>query len=53
VPTATGRLIDDEETEELAGVGLALLTALVSDLIVTGTVGGTGTEIRMSWPVKR
>jgi anti-sigma regulatory factor (Ser/Thr protein kinase) len=52
-PSTGGRVIDEDETEELAGVGLALLTALVSDLIVTGTAGGTGTEIRMSWPVSR
>jgi anti-sigma regulatory factor (Ser/Thr protein kinase) len=48
----TGRSAEDEEVVA-AGVGLALLTGLVSDLEVTGTPEGDGTEVRMSWPVQR
>ena len=36
-----------------AGVGLALLTGLVSDLVVGTAPGGAGTEVRMSWPLGR
>lgn len=49
---ATGRSAEDEDVVA-AGVGLALLTGLVSDLAVTGTPDGDGTEVRMSWPVQR
>jgi hypothetical protein len=35
------------------GVGLALLTGLVSDLVVAAAEDGIGTEVRMSWPVQR
>ena len=35
----------------MAGVGLALLTGLVSDLGVAAAADGSGTEVRMSWPV--
>jgi anti-sigma regulatory factor (Ser/Thr protein kinase) len=36
-----------------AGVGIALLTGLVQDLSVRATADGSGTEVRMSWPVQR
>jgi anti-sigma regulatory factor (Ser/Thr protein kinase) len=42
-----------EEDVIMAGVGLALLTGLVSDLGVTEAPDGIGTEVRMSWPVTR
>ena len=52
VVAETGRAPVDEDlvTE---GVGIALLTGLVHDLSVTATADGTGTEVRMSWPVQR
>jgi anti-sigma regulatory factor (Ser/Thr protein kinase) len=37
----------------MAGVGLALLNGLVSDLGVTAAPDGSGTEVRMSWPVTK
>lgn len=52
VAAETGRLAMDEDALT-AGVGLALLTGLVSDLTVGAAADGTGTEIRMSWPVYR
>ncbi len=52
VAAAAGRSAVDED-ELTAGVGLALLTGLVSDLTVTAVDGGKGTEVRMSWPVAR
>lgn len=42
-----------EEDVIMAGVGLALLNGLVSDLGVTAAPDGSGTEVRMSWPVTR
>jgi anti-sigma regulatory factor (Ser/Thr protein kinase) len=42
-----------EEDLIMAGVGLALLNGLVSDLGVTAAPDGIGTEVRMSWPVTR
>jgi anti-sigma regulatory factor (Ser/Thr protein kinase) len=42
-----------EEDVIMAGVGLALLNGLVSDLGVTAAADGSGTEVRMSWPVTR
>ncbi|HEX6872742.1 MAG TPA: ATP-binding protein [Micromonosporaceae bacterium] len=42
-----------DEDELTAGVGLALLTGLVSDLQVNAADDGMGTEVRMSWPVQR
>jgi hypothetical protein len=36
-----------------AGVGLALLNGLVTDLDVAATPDGKGTQVRMSWPVQR
>jgi anti-sigma regulatory factor (Ser/Thr protein kinase) len=48
----TGRAPVDEDMVT-AGVGIALLTGLVHDLSVTATPDGTGTEVRMSWPVQR
>ncbi|GAA4218320.1 ATP-binding protein [Actinocatenispora rupis] len=33
------------------GMGLALLTGLVDDLEVTPSPDGTGTSVRMSWPI--
>jgi len=42
-----------EEDLIMAGVGLALLNGLVSDLGVTAAPDGSGTEVRMSWPVSR
>src|SRR5690349_24675699 len=42
-----------EEDVIMAGVGLALLNGLVSDLGVTAAPDGSGTEVRMSWPVAR
>jgi anti-sigma regulatory factor (Ser/Thr protein kinase) len=47
-----GRLPVDEDAVT-AGVGLALLTGLVSDLAVTAAADGPGTEVRMSWPAHR
>ena len=52
VAVATGRVPEDEDALA-AGVGLALLTGLVSDLTVNGTSDGEGTEVRMSWPANR
>jgi anti-sigma regulatory factor (Ser/Thr protein kinase) len=52
VKAETGRLPVDED-ELSAGVGLALLRGLVSDLAVAAAQGGKGTEVRMSWPVNR
>ena len=34
-----------------AGVGLALLAGLVDDLEVTAAEDGSGSVVRMSWPV--
>jgi anti-sigma regulatory factor (Ser/Thr protein kinase) len=47
-----GRLPVDEDALT-AGVGLALLTGLVTDLAVTVAADGPGTEVRMSWPANR
>jgi anti-sigma regulatory factor (Ser/Thr protein kinase) len=52
VAVETGRLVMDEDTLS-AGVGLTLLNALVSDLVVAPAVDGPGTEVRMSWPARR
>jgi anti-sigma regulatory factor (Ser/Thr protein kinase) len=52
VAVESGRLPMDEETIT-AGVGLALLTGLVTDLTVAAAPNGAGTEVRMSWPVHR
>jgi hypothetical protein len=52
VAAETGRLAVDEDAL-MDGVGLALLTALVSDLAVAAASDGPGTEVRMSWPVGR
>jgi anti-sigma regulatory factor (Ser/Thr protein kinase) len=52
VSAASGRLAVDEDAL-VVGVGLALLTALVSDLAVAAASDGPGTEVRMSWPVNR
>jgi anti-sigma regulatory factor (Ser/Thr protein kinase) len=52
VALETGRLSVDEDAIT-ADVGLALLKALVSDLKVGVAANGTGTEVRMSWPVGR
>ena len=52
VAAETGRPGMDEEILTI-GVGLTLLTGLVSDLKVAAAAGGTGTEVRMSWPVAR
>ena len=52
VAAETGRPGMDEEALT-AGVGLALLTGLVSDLNVAAAADGIGTEVRMSWPVGR
>jgi anti-sigma regulatory factor (Ser/Thr protein kinase) len=41
---------DDEITFDMA---VALLTGLVSDLKVTHSVSGVGSEVEMSWPVGR
>jgi anti-sigma regulatory factor (Ser/Thr protein kinase) len=50
-PDAVAR--DEDEDDVTASVGLALLTALVHDLAVVAAPDGSGTEIRMSWPVHR
>ena len=42
-----------EEDLIMAGVGLALLNGLVTDLGVTAAPDGSGTEVRMSWPLKK
>lgn len=52
VAAESGRMAMDEEVLS-AGVGLALLQGVVSDLAVGASSDGTGTEIRMSWPVQR
>lgn len=52
VAAETGRAGLDEDLLTF-GVGLALLTGLVSDLTVTAAPDGVGTEVRMSWPVVR
>jgi hypothetical protein len=46
----TGRNGLDEDMLTL-GVRLTLLTGLVNDLAVVESPDGTGTEVRMSWPV--
>lgn len=48
----TGRNLLDEELIAI-GVGLALLDGLVADLVVDDAPGGTGTLVRMSWPLGR
>jgi anti-sigma regulatory factor (Ser/Thr protein kinase) len=52
VAAETGRMQVDEDMI-MAGVGLALLTGLVTDLEVGAATGGLGTEVRMSWPIAR
>jgi anti-sigma regulatory factor (Ser/Thr protein kinase) len=52
VAAETGRMPVDEDALT-AGVGLALLTGLVSDLDVAAAADGAGTEVRMSWPINR
>jgi anti-sigma regulatory factor (Ser/Thr protein kinase) len=52
VAAETGRAGLDEDMLTF-GVGLALLTGLVSDLEVAATKDGSGTEVKMSWPVHR
>ena len=52
VAAETGRAAVEEDLI-MAGVGLALLTGLVSDLGVAPSADGLGTEVRMSWPVGR
>jgi anti-sigma regulatory factor (Ser/Thr protein kinase) len=52
VAAETGRVGLDEDMLTF-GVGLALLNGLVSDLAVTPTEDGVGTQVRMSWPVQR
>jgi anti-sigma regulatory factor (Ser/Thr protein kinase) len=52
VGAETGRPPMDDDMVT-AGVGIALLTGLVQDLSVTDTPDGSGTEVRMSWPVQR
>ena len=52
VAAETGRMGLDEDMLTF-GVGLALLTGLVSDLAVAAAANGIGTEVRMSWPVGR
>jgi anti-sigma regulatory factor (Ser/Thr protein kinase) len=52
VAAETGRAAVEEDVI-MAGVGLALLTGLVNDLAVSPAADGTGTEVRMSWPVAR
>jgi anti-sigma regulatory factor (Ser/Thr protein kinase) len=48
----TGRNALDEEALTI-GVGLALLSGLVTDFAVLDAPGGAGTEVMMSWPVQR
>jgi anti-sigma regulatory factor (Ser/Thr protein kinase) len=48
----TGRNTLDEEALTI-GVGLALLGGLVADLAVLDAAGSAGTEVRMSWPLRR
>jgi anti-sigma regulatory factor (Ser/Thr protein kinase) len=52
VSAETGRTGIDEDLLTF-GVGLALLTGLVSDLDVVAATDGSGTEVKMSWPVQR
>jgi anti-sigma regulatory factor (Ser/Thr protein kinase) len=49
VAAETGRMPVDEDLLTF-GVGIALLTGLVSDLNVAEASDGAGTEVRMSWP---
>jgi anti-sigma regulatory factor (Ser/Thr protein kinase) len=50
---AESRRLPMDEDALTAGVGLALLTGLVSDLTVEQIGEGKGTEVRMSWPLGR
>jgi anti-sigma regulatory factor (Ser/Thr protein kinase) len=52
VAIETGRLPVEEDLL-MVGVGLALLTGLVTDLTVGAAPDGPGTEVRMSWPLNR
>jgi len=52
VAAETGRPGLDEDMLTF-GVGLALLTGLVSDREVAAAKNGSGTEVKMSWPVQR
>jgi anti-sigma regulatory factor (Ser/Thr protein kinase) len=52
VRAETGRVPVDEDAI-MAGVGIALLRGLVSDLVVATASGGRGTEVRMYWPIHR
>jgi anti-sigma regulatory factor (Ser/Thr protein kinase) len=53
VAAETGGRVQVDEDMIMAGVGLALLTGLVTDLEVGAANGGHGTEVRMSWPIAR
>ncbi|HEX5741618.1 MAG TPA: ATP-binding protein [Pilimelia sp.] len=48
-------LADESLTDEAltVGVGFALLAGLVDDLQVRPVAEGIGTEVRMSWPLRR
>lgn len=48
-----GRQLGQEWEEPLdAGLGLALLNALVDDITIEANVPGSGTTVRMSWPLE-
>ncbi|MGC9668195.1 ATP-binding protein [Planosporangium sp. 12N6] len=52
-PTAPGGAEALSEEAVAARMGLALLAGLVDDLKVNPAADGVGTEVSMSWPVRR
>jgi anti-sigma regulatory factor (Ser/Thr protein kinase) len=46
-------LASDDDEQINVDVGAALLRALVKDLQVVSAASGPGTEVRMSWPLRR
>lgn len=50
-PVAAPDVLAEEAV--VARMGLALLAGLVEDLEVSVNPGGTGTRVRMSWPIER
>jgi hypothetical protein len=49
--TMTPESLTEEDVAER--MGLALLAGLVDDLTVGSAAEGTGTEVSMSWPLRR
>lgn len=50
---ADEQLLADDEQQITIDVSASLLQGLVKDLKMTPLEAGPGTEVRMSWPVKR